>query len=205
MGGNNPLVVDEVGDVEAAVYTVIQSAFISAGQRCTCARRLLVPQGVWGDAFLERLVEVTRNIEVGAYDQQPAPFMGSLISLHAASALLAAQEQLLANGALALLEMTQPHATSALLTPCIIDVSEVSDPLDEELFGPLLQVLRYSDFDNAIALANDTQYGGCRSAVGFRSALQTVLAGEPGRDRQLEQTADWRGEQRTVWRGRGFR
>ncbi|MCQ3002550.1 succinylglutamate-semialdehyde dehydrogenase [Pseudomonas syringae] len=159
MGGNNPLVVDEVGDVDAAVYTVIQSAFISAGQRCTCARRLLVPQGVWGDAFLERLVEVTRNIEVGAYDQQPAPFMGSVISLHAASALLAAQEQLLANGALALLEMTQPHATSALLTPGIIDVSEVSDPLDEELFGPLLQVLRYSDFDNAIALANDTQYG----------------------------------------------
>ncbi|MCQ2995470.1 succinylglutamate-semialdehyde dehydrogenase [Pseudomonas syringae] len=159
MGGNNPLVVDEVGDVEAAVYTVIQSAFISAGQRCTCARRLLVPQGVWGDAFLERLVEVTCNIEVGAYDQQPAPFMGSVISLHAASALLAAQEQLLANGALALLEMTQPHATSALLTPGIIDVSEVSDPLDEELFGPLLQVLRYSDFDNAIALANDTQYG----------------------------------------------
>ncbi|UXZ99276.1 succinylglutamate-semialdehyde dehydrogenase [Pseudomonas phytophila] len=159
MGGNNPLVVDEVSDVEAAVYTVIQSAFISAGQRCTCARRLLVPQGVWGDAFLERLVEVTRNIEVGAYDQQPAPFMGSVISLHAATALLAAQEQLLSNGALALLEMTQPHATSALLTPGIIDVSEVSDPLDEELFGPLLQVLRYSDFDNAIALANDTQYG----------------------------------------------
>lgn len=159
MGGNNPLVVDEVADVEAAVYTVIQSAFISAGQRCTCARRLLVPQGVWGDAFLERLVNVTRDIEVGAYDQQPAPFMGSVISLHAASALLAAQEQLLANGALALLEMTQPHPTSALLTPGIIDVSEVSDPLDEELFGPLLQVLRYTDFDNAIALANDTQYG----------------------------------------------
>lgn len=170
MGGNNPLVVDEVSDVEAAVYTVIQSAFISAGQRCTCARRLLVPQGVWGDAFLERLVEVTRNIEVGAYDQQPAPFMGSVISLHAASALLAAQEQLLANGALALLEMTQPHATSALLTPGIIDVSEVSDPLDEELFGPLLQVLRYTDFENAIALANDTQYG---LAAGLLSDSET--------------------------------
>jgi len=55
--------------------------------------------------------------------------------------------------------MTQPQATSALLTPGIIDVSEVSDPVDEELFGPLLQVLRYTDFDNAIALANDTQYG----------------------------------------------
>jgi succinylglutamic semialdehyde dehydrogenase len=159
MGGNNPLVVDQVADVEAAVYTVIQSAFISAGQRCTCARRLLVPEGEWGDAFIERLVEVTRNIEVGAYNQQPAPFMGSVISLHAASALLAAQEQLLANGAVALLEMTQPESGAALLTPGIIDVTDISDPIDEELFGPLLQVLRYADFDTAIALANDTEYG----------------------------------------------
>jgi succinylglutamic semialdehyde dehydrogenase len=159
MGGNNPLVVDQVADVEAAVYTVIQSAFISAGQRCTCARRLLVPEGAWGDAFLERLVQVTRTIEVGAFDQQPPPFMGSVISLHAADALLAAQEQLLANGALALLEMIQPQTTAALLTPGIIDVTEVSDSLDEELFGPLLQVIRYVDFDSAIALANDTQYG----------------------------------------------
>ncbi|WP_205914847.1 succinylglutamate-semialdehyde dehydrogenase, partial [Pseudomonas viridiflava] len=76
MGGNNPLVVDEVQDVDAAVYAVIQSAFISAGQRCTCARRLLVPQGEWGDAFLARLVAVSEAIEVGSFDQQPAPFMG---------------------------------------------------------------------------------------------------------------------------------
>lgn len=48
MGGNNPLIVDQVQDIDAAVYTIIQSAFISAGQRCTCARRLLVPEGDWG-------------------------------------------------------------------------------------------------------------------------------------------------------------
>lgn len=159
MGGNNPLVVDQVADVDAAVYTVIQSAFISAGQRCTCARRLLVPQGTWGDAFMARLVEVTATIQVGAFDQQPAPFMGSVISLHAAQALLDAQEQLLANGAVALLEMTQPQAQAALLTPGILDVSDVSDRLDEELFGPLLQVIRYTDFDAAIDEANATQYG----------------------------------------------
>lgn len=159
MGGNNPLVVDQVADVDAAVYTVIQSAFISAGQRCTCARRLLVPEGTWGDAFMARLVEVTATIQVGAFDQQPAPFMGSVISLRAAQALLDAQEQLLANGAVALLEMTQPAAQSALLTPGILDVSDVSDRPDEELFGPLLQVIRYADFDAAIAEANATQYG----------------------------------------------
>ena len=159
MGGNNPLVVDEVADVDAAVYTIIQSAFISAGQRCTCARRLLVPQGAWGDALLARLVAVSSTIEVGAFDQTPAPFMGSVISLGAAKALMDAQELLLANGAVALLEMTQPQAQAALLTPGIIDVSEVTDRADEELFGPLLQVIRYTDFEAAIAEANNTQYG----------------------------------------------
>ncbi|WP_163032623.1 succinylglutamate-semialdehyde dehydrogenase [Pseudomonas viridiflava] len=159
MGGNNPLVVDEVQDVDAAVYTVIQSAFISAGQRCTCARRLLVPQGEWGDAFLARLVAVSETIEVGSFDQQPAPLMGSVISLDAALGLLDAQRILLAKGAVSLLEMRQPLAQSALLTPGIIDVTAVSERSDEELFGPLLQVIRYADFDAAIAEANDTHYG----------------------------------------------
>lgn len=159
MGGNNPLVVDEVKDLDAAVYTIIQSAFISAGQRCTCARRLLVPQGAWGDSLLARLVAVSRNLSVGAFDQQPAPFMGSVISLGAAKALMDAQAQLIAKGATALLEMTQPQAGAALLTPGILDVSAVADRPDEEFFGPLLQVIRYSDFPAAIAEANNTQYG----------------------------------------------
>lgn len=159
MGGNNPLVVDQVQDLDAAVYTIIQSAFISAGQRCTCARRLLVPQGAWGDSLLARLVAVSQNISVGAFDQQPAPFMGSVISLGAAQALLDAQAHLLANGALALLAMTQPHVGAALLTPGILDVTAVVGRPDEEFFGPLLQVIRYSDFDAAIAEANNTQYG----------------------------------------------
>lgn len=159
MGGNNPLVVDEVKDLDAAVYTIIQSAFISAGQRCTCARRLLVPQGAWGDALLARLVEVSRSVSVGAFDQQPAPFMGSVISLQAAQALLAAQADLLGKGALALLAMTQPQPGAALLTPGIIDVSAVAERVDEEFFGPLLQVVRYADFEAAIDEANNTQYG----------------------------------------------
>lgn len=159
MGGNNPLIVDQVADVDAAVYTIVQSAFISAGQRCTCARRLLVPQGAWGDALLARLVSVAASIKVGSFDAQPAPFMGSVISLAAAQQLLKAQQHLLAQGAKALLEMTQPLANAALLTPGIIDVTAVAYRPDEELFGPLLQVIRYEDFDAAIAEANNTQYG----------------------------------------------
>ncbi len=159
MGGNNPLVVDEVKDVDAAVYTIIQSAFISAGQRCTCARRLLVPQGAWGDALLERLVAVASTIKVGRFDEQPAPFMGSVISLAAAEHLIKAQDNLLAKGAKPLLAMTQPLATAALLTPGILDVTAVAERPDEEFFGPLLQVIRYADFDAAVREANATQYG----------------------------------------------
>lgn len=159
MGGNNPLIVDQLQDVDAAVYTIIQSAFISAGQRCTCARRLLVPQGAWGDALLRRLVAVAATIQVGAFDAQPAPFMGSVISLAAAKHLLEAQQQLLGKGAKALLEMTQPLASAALLTPGIIDVTAVAERQDEEFFGPLLQVIRYADFDAAIAEANATAFG----------------------------------------------
>ncbi|WP_434605195.1 succinylglutamate-semialdehyde dehydrogenase [Pseudomonas sp. Z4-7] len=159
MGGNNPLVVDEVADVDAAVYTIIQSAFISAGQRCTCARRLLVPEGAWGDALLARLVQVSSTIEVGAFDQQPAPFMGSVVSLGAAKALMDAQNHLLGKGAVPLLAMTQPQPQAALLTPGILDVTAVTERPDEELFGPLLQVIRYKDFAAAISEANNTQYG----------------------------------------------
>lgn len=159
MGGNNPLIVDQVADVDAAVYTIVQSAFISAGQRCTCARRLLVPQGEWGDALLARLVQVAGQIRVGRFDEQPAPFMGSVISLQAAAQLMQAQADLLAKGATALLAMTQPQASSALLTPGILDVSAVAERPDEEFFGPLLQVIRYDSFESAIAEANATVYG----------------------------------------------
>lgn len=159
MGGNNPLLVEQLEDVEAAVYTIIQSAFISAGQRCTCARRLLVPQGEWGDALLARLVAVAGAIKVGAYDAQPAPFMGTLISLQAAQHLLKAQQDLQSKGASVLLAMTQPIASAALLTPGILDVTAVAARVDEEFFGPLLQVVRYRDFAEAMAEANNTRFG----------------------------------------------
>jgi succinylglutamic semialdehyde dehydrogenase len=104
-------------------------------------------------------VAVASTIKVGAFDEQPAPFMGSVISLDAARHLIKAQDHLVAGGAKVLLAMSQPLATAALLTPGILDVTAVADRPDEEFFGPLLQVIRYSDFDAAIAEANATQYG----------------------------------------------
>ena len=70
MGGNNPLIVKDVADIDAAVHDIVQSAFVTSGQRCTCARRLFIQGNAQGDALLARLLEVTKNIHVGHYDAQ---------------------------------------------------------------------------------------------------------------------------------------
>lgn len=158
MGGNNPLVIGEnYGDIEAAVYTIIQSAFLSAGQRCTCARRLYIANGQAGDALLARLVAVTSQLLVGDPSATPAPFMGPLISSVAADKMIEHQQQLLLAGGVALLTATRGQG--AIVTPAIINVSAISELADEEYFGPLLQVSRYADFTQAVVSANQTRYG----------------------------------------------
>ncbi len=158
MGGNNPLIIQNVSDVDGAVHHTVQSAFLSAGQRCTCARRLLVPRGRKGDELLERLVQVASRIQVGEFDAEPQPFMGSVISSEAADQLLAAQARMLEQGAVSMLEMKQLQPGTGLLSPGIVDATGV-ELSDEEFFGPLLTVYRYKSFDDALALANSTRYG----------------------------------------------
>ncbi|HBL7240080.1 TPA: succinylglutamate-semialdehyde dehydrogenase [Serratia liquefaciens] len=159
MGGNNALIIDQIEDRDATVNLAIQSAFISAGQRCTCSRRILVKRGSEGDAFIERLVQVASALRVGRWDAEPQPFMGGVISSAAAEKMLAAQHHLLALGGKALLTMQRLESGSALLSPGIIDVTGVRDIPDEEYFGPLTTIIRYNDFDEALRIANQTRYG----------------------------------------------
>ena len=159
MGGNNALIVEDPTDIDAAVHIAIQSAFITAGQRCTCARRLLVKRGVAGDAFLSRLVAVAARLRVGRWNDEPQPFMGSVVSLAAAQHIWQEWQARVEAGGKVLLPMQWPARDSALLTPGIIDVSNLPAQADEEVFGPLLVVVRYDDFDHAIRLANQTRYG----------------------------------------------
>ncbi len=162
MGGNNALVVgriDAVEKLDATIHHIIQSAYISAGQRCTCARRLLVPIGLDGDRLLARLTEVAARLKVGHFDDADPPFMGAVISLAAADNMLKAQTAMTARGARVLLEMKSLQPGTALLSAGLIDVTGITDQLDEEYFGPLLQVIRYAAFDDALAIANNTRYG----------------------------------------------
>ncbi len=159
MGGNNALIIDEITDIDAVVNLTIQSAFISAGQRCTCARRLIIKNGAAGDAFIQRLVEVSRNLQVGQWDAQPQPFMGGVISLQAAQQILQAQQRLVDLGAEVLLPVTQADPNSSLLRPGLLEVTKVNDVPDEEYFGPLSCIYRYDHFDDALRLANATRFG----------------------------------------------
>lgn len=159
MGGNNPLIIKGVADIKAAVHDILQSAYISSGQRCTCARRLYVEQGEQGDALVAKLVEAVKQIKVGPWNAQPQPFMGSMISEAAAKGMVAAQANLQSLGGVSLVELTHLQAGTGLVSPGLIDVTAVSELPDEEYFGPLLQLVRYSDFDQAIKLANQTRYG----------------------------------------------
>ncbi len=158
MGGNNPLIVGTLKKHDAALHHIVMSAFLSAGQRCTCARRLLVPAGSENDRLIKRLIDTAAQLRVGRFDDSEQPFMGALISRQAADRLLAAQADLQSRGAKTLLEMKRLQPDTALLSPGIIDVTGIDAP-DEEYFGPLLQIIRYPNFDDALEKANATRYG----------------------------------------------
>jgi succinylglutamic semialdehyde dehydrogenase len=159
MGGNNPLVVWGVEDIDAAVHHTVMSAFISAGQRCTCARRLVIENGATGDAFLARLVAVAAQLQVGPSNAEPQPFMGPVVSSAVAARLVQAQEDMVAKGGKLLLAMRQLDPNTGFVTAGIVDTTDAQGIPDEEWFGPLLQVIRVASFDEALLVANATDYG----------------------------------------------
>ena len=165
LGGNNPLVVKDVPDQDAAVLTILQSAFLSGGQRCTCARRLIVPEGPVGDHLLDALSDAISRLHVAGPFSEPAPFYGGLVSVAAADGLLEAQAVLEELGGSVLARMERLEEGTSLLSPGLVDVTGLVLP-DEEHFGPLLKVQRYRDWDEAIRLANDTRYGLAAGLIG---------------------------------------
>lgn len=165
MGGNNPIVLWDTPKIADAATLIVQSAFTTAGQRCTAARRLIVKSSLY-DHTIEELKRLTGRIIIGGPFDEPAPFMGPVIDMQAADQLTESFLYLMSNGGKPLSHMRRPHEGLPFVTPGIIDTTAMAERPDVELFGPLLQVIRVDSFDEAIAEANNTRFGLAASLIG---------------------------------------
>ena len=165
MGGNNPIIAWDTPKIADAAVLIVQSAFTSAGQRCTAARRLIVKDSMY-DSIVGEVKRLADRIIVGAPFDEPAPFMGPVIDNAAADGLTESFLYLLSHGGKAIKHLVRQQDDLPFVSPSIIDVTAMKERPDVELFGPLLQVVRVDDFDEAIAEANNTRFGLSASLIG---------------------------------------
>ena len=165
MGGNNPLVVWDTPEIGAAAALVIQSAFLSSGQRCTAASRLIVRDAI-ADALIAEVKKLADRLIVDHPHADPQPYMGPVIDNPTADGLTESFLYLMSHGGRPIKHMVRPQKGLPFLTPAIIDVTAMQERPDVELFGPLLQIVRVPDFETAIAEANSSRYGLSASLVG---------------------------------------
>jgi succinylglutamic semialdehyde dehydrogenase len=163
MGGNNPAVVLDDAHLKQAVVECVRAGFATTGQRCTCTRRIIVHSTV-ADQFIHALVEAARRLTFGPPRSEPAVFMGPLINDASVTAALDFQNRLVSRGGKVLLEARRGDEGGHFISPGIVEVGANSiAPGDEdhdcEVFGPIVQVSRCADLDDAIRQANATQYG----------------------------------------------
>ena len=165
MGGNNPLVVWDSPDLYTAAVLTVQSAFLSTGQRCTAARRLIVKDGAH-EELIGHICKISERLIIDAPHATPAPFMGPVIDNQAADRLQEGFLDLMMKGGRPIKHLDRPKENRPFLSPAVIDVTGVEKRPDVELFGPILQVIRVQNFDAALHEANATRYGLSASLVG---------------------------------------
>jgi succinylglutamic semialdehyde dehydrogenase len=165
LGGNSPLVVWNAKDIPSAAVIAVQSAYLSAGQRCTAARRLIVQEGEH-EPLIAEIKKLLDRIIVDEPFADPQPFMGPVIDLAAADHVQEQWLNLMMKGGKPIARLDRPDKDKPFLTPGLIDVTDVRDRPDEEIFGPVLQVIRVKDFDAAIEEANNTRFGLAASLIG---------------------------------------
>jgi 1-pyrroline-5-carboxylate dehydrogenase len=157
MGGKDSIIVDEEGDVESAVEGVVQSAFGYQGQKCSACSRAIVSEKIY-DSFVQKLVERTKKITVGP-SEDPANYMGPVVSKSAMKGILdyievGKKEGKVVHGG------GRAAGDGYFIQPTIIaDVEPKARISQEEIFGPVLAVIKAKDFDHALEIANNTEFG----------------------------------------------
>jgi succinylglutamic semialdehyde dehydrogenase len=164
MGGNNPAIILGDADLRQAVIECVRSAFISAGQRCTCTRRLIVHEAV-ADRVIPALCKAASSLILGD-PREPHTFMGPVISEAARQAILEAQSRMHAagGGTLVLATAVDGPGGGWYVSPGVMEVEGFSrggegPGADVEVFGPFLRITTVRDLDEALAQANATDFG----------------------------------------------
>ena len=158
LGGNAPFIVFDDADLEAAVQGAVISKYRNAGQTCVCANRFLVQAGIY-DAFAERLAAAVREFKVGD-GMQEGTTIGPLIDLDAANAVLAMVDEAVTNGAQAIVGGKRAANGECFVEPTVLTgVVPKMRVFREEIFGPVAPLIKFETEQEAIELANDTEFG----------------------------------------------
>jgi 1-pyrroline-5-carboxylate dehydrogenase len=160
MGGKDGILVDETADLDAAAAGIVSAAFSFQGQKCSACSRAIVVGDVY-DVLLEKIVARTQALDVGDPALGPGVEMGPVVDAAALRKHLEyieigkAEGRLVAGG-----EAVATPAGGYFLQPTIIaDVAPDARVAQEEIFGPVLAVIRAQDFEDGLAIANNTEYG----------------------------------------------
>lgn len=155
MGGKNAIIVDESADLDQAVVGVVQSAFGYSGQKCSACSRVIVLQPIY-DAFVERLVEATKSLNIGEAEL-PSTQVGPVIDGNARDRILEYIEIGKKEASLAL-ELSAPNQGYFIGPVIFSQVPPDGVIAQQEIFGPVLSVIRAKDFTEALEIANSTNY-----------------------------------------------
>jgi RHH-type proline utilization regulon transcriptional repressor/proline dehydrogenase/delta 1-pyrroline-5-carboxylate dehydrogenase len=158
MGGKNAIIVDDDADLDGAVQAIIESAFAFAGQKCSSSSRLIVLAGVY-DTMCSRLREAVQSVIIGHADS-PATIVGPVVDEEARERVRRYIEIGKLEGRLLVEGKLPPESADGFFVPPVVIADAAPDAriAQEEIFGPVLAVLRAADFDDALRIANGTRY-----------------------------------------------
>ncbi|WP_299467742.1 L-glutamate gamma-semialdehyde dehydrogenase [uncultured Gimesia sp.] len=182
MGGKNAIIVDDDADLDEAVLGVMHSAFNYAGQKCSACSRVIVLEAIY-DSFLNRLIEATKSLKIGPAED-PGTVVGPVIDEEARQRILEMIEIGKEEATLSLAcDTSKLDEEGYYVGPHIFtDVDSSCRIAQEEIFGPVLAVMKAEDFDEAISIANDTLYAltagvYSRSPAHLQKARRDLVAG----------------------------
>jgi len=159
LGGNNAIIISQHGDIEMAVRTVLFGAVGTAGQRCTSTRRIIVHEDIYVDV-LSRLVKAYKSIRIGD-PLKAGPLMGPLVNRAAIEDMLQALEAIKKQGGNIVIggEELKEYPSDCYITPCIVEAQNDWPIVQEETFAPILYIIKYKTFKEAVALQNGVPQG----------------------------------------------